>query len=117
MSEGIEKEQLFENLDEEKAEQVSEAEQSVDESVKIIREVASMEQPEEAQHFSAEDMKKGDGIFRLILIGGLIVAGLVLILMATFAEEGEKTGLFIGGVLFAGFGLVLDFLSRHIKKD
>lgn len=116
MNEGIEKDKLFENLDAE-TEQESQEEQSVDESVKIIREVSSMEQPEEAAHFSPEDMKKGDGIFRLILIGGLIVAGLVLILMATFAKEGEKAGLFIGGVLFAGFGLLLEFLSRHIKKD
>ena len=88
--------------------------EAVDESVRILRETAASD-VDEASHFSEEDIKKGDGIFRLVLIGGLIVAGLVMILLATFSKE--KAGLFIGGVLFAGFGLLLEFLSTHIKKD
>ena len=61
----------------------------VDESVRIIREVSESTEVE-STNFTPDVREKGDGAFHAVLCIGLIVVG---------------------------FGLLLDFLTRKIKKD
>ena len=88
--------------------------ENVDESVRIIREVSASKEVT-ATNFTPDTRRKGDGAFHAVLCIGLIVVGVIMILLASFVKG--YSDLFVGGVLFALLGLVLDFLSRKIKKD
>ncbi len=86
---------------------------AVDESLQLIREVS--EAMPENNHSTSVERTTGDNVFRGMLIGGLLVAGLIMIIIALLSEDNKD--LIIGGVLFSGFGLLLEWLSQAIKKD
>jgi hypothetical protein len=86
----------------------------VDESVRLIREISESKEVESV-NFTPGVREKGDNFFRYALCYGLIAVGIIMIALAAFNKE--YSNLFVGGVLFAVFGLFLDFLTRKIKKD
>ena len=87
--------------------------QAVDESLRVIREVS--ESKPESNHSTCVERTTGDNVFHGLLIGGLLVAGLIMIVIALLSEDNKD--LIVGGVLFSGFGLLLEWLSKAVKKD
>ncbi|MBO4280869.1 MAG: hypothetical protein J5872_03405 [Lachnospiraceae bacterium] len=106
-------EEINETLLEEQSEP-SEQDHEVDESVRIIREVSASTEAENT-NFTPEVRDKGDSFFRYTVSYGLVAVGIIMVALAAFTER--FSNLFVGGVLFALFGLFLDFLTRKVKKD
>ncbi|MBO6065392.1 MAG: hypothetical protein J6P36_03125 [Lachnospiraceae bacterium] len=88
----------------------------VDESVQLIREVSASK--EFVSKHSTKTGRRGvDSIYRIVLCYGLIVVGVAMIILAAVSKNEEYSSLYVGGILFAALGIVLEFLSRNIKKD
>lgn len=88
----------------------------VDESVQLIREVSASK--EFVSKHSTKTGRRGvDSIYRIVLCYGLIVVGVTMIILAAVSKNEEYSSLYVGGILFAALGIVLEFLSRNIKKD
>ena len=85
-----------------------------DESVRLIQQISEAEKAQSNVKTSIE-RNTGDNVFRGMLVGGLLLVGLVMLIMAIFSED--KGSMFIGGILFSAFGLFLGWLSRAVKKD
>lgn len=100
----------------EAVDEAAENAQPVDESVQIIREVSEAK-AEQATNVSPELIKTGDKVFSTLLTTVPVIVGIIMILAATFSGPGEKAGLVVVGMIFFLFGLLLQFLSRHVKKD
>ena len=88
----------------------------VDESVQLIREVSASK--EFVSKHSTKTGRRGvDSIYRIVLCYGLIVVGVAMIILAAVSKNEEYSSLYVGGILFAALGIVLEFLSSNIKKD
>ena len=113
---------MSEELKKEVTEQTNEAlqtedsQQKVDESVQLIREISEAKQ-DHATNVSPEAIKAGDKIFSTLLTTVPIIIGIAMILIATFSGPGEKAGWVVAGMIFFLFGLLLQFLSKNVKKD